>query len=172
MSDSRSPKDKNGEPTSTENNQQPEKEIILSKIKPLLDSSNLPREKKDKIVEAVFGVVSYSYRGAYPPPEMLKAYNSALPDGAERIMVLVEQQSKHRIQLESQVIARQSKESSLGQKFGFIIALLGLGVSTLLSLTGHETVAGIIGGSTILGLTTAFIKGREQQKSNLSKKSK
>ena len=121
-------------------------------------------------MEAFISVQTMTVRTLYPPPDILKEYNLALSNGAERIMTMIENQSKHRINLESKVILQQSSESQRGQIFGFILAFLCLGVTTTLALTGHETVAGIVGGSTIIGLVTVFVKGQISQKKNLEKK--
>lgn len=168
-----------GEESSDKKNDDSEKleDIIHSKLKPILDDPelSLSKEKKEKLSNVFGGLIiseieAFSYSAPYPPPDMLRAYNDAVPNGAERIMAMVEKQSNHRIDLESNVISEQSSQSSRGQIFGFILAIVCLGISTLLSMNGHEVVAGIVGGATIVGLVTVFVTGREQQKKNLSSK--
>ena len=42
------------------------------------------------------------------------------------------------------------------------VALAGLGIAAYLALQGHDIVAGIIGGSTLVAIVTVIIKGRPQ----------
>ena len=111
-----------------------------------------------------------SFEAPYPPAEMLKQYNDATPDGANRILLMVENQSNHRIKLESHVIPEQLAQSKLGQYFGFILGILCLIATVTLALTGHDAVAGIVGGTTIVGLVAVFVTGKERQKSDIKRK--
>lgn len=43
---------------------------------------------------------------------------------------------------------------------GLIIGVVALGVSAYLALEGHDVVAGIIGGTTVVGLVGAFVVGK------------
>jgi type IV secretory pathway TrbD component len=43
---------------------------------------------------------------------------------------------------------------------GFLIGIIGLGVSAYLAMHGHDWVAGVIGGSTVLGLVSVFVIGQ------------
>lgn len=43
---------------------------------------------------------------------------------------------------------------------GFLIGIIGLGVAAYLSMHGHDWVAGVIGGSTVLGLVSVFVIGQ------------
>jgi len=91
-------------------------------------------------------------------------------DGALRIITMAEKQSDHRIQLENHAIKEELKQSRLGQFFGFILGLVGMGLATILALYGHETIAGIFGTTTIIGLVTVFVIGKKIQQKDLSGK--
>jgi uncharacterized membrane protein len=109
---------------------------------------------------------SYVFSGPIPPPEILKGYNEVVKDGAERIIVMAEKQSDHRMQLENHAV----RESGRGQIFAFILALVGMGI-TLISLKwGFEVVAGIFGSTTIVGLVSVFVLGKKAQQKDLSGK--
>lgn len=56
--------------------------------------------------------VQAAFSGPIPPPEMLAQYNAVLPNGADRIVKMAEDQSAHRRRVESR-----------GQIFGFALAL-------------------------------------------------
>lgn len=45
---------------------------------------------------------------------------------------------------------------------GFFIGAGALGVSAYLAVHGHDTVAGIIGGTTVVGLVSAFVIGQKK----------
>jgi hypothetical protein len=43
---------------------------------------------------------------------------------------------------------------------GFLIGVVGLGVATYLAMQGHDAVAGVIGGTTVVGLVSVFVVGQ------------
>jgi hypothetical protein len=45
---------------------------------------------------------------------------------------------------------------------GLIIGCVALAVSAYLAMNGHDTVAGIIGGTTVVGLVSAFVIGQRK----------
>ena len=45
---------------------------------------------------------------------------------------------------------------------GLIIGCVALGVSAYVAMRGHDTVAGIIGGTTVVGLVSAFVIGQRK----------
>lgn len=98
----------------------------------------------------------------FPPPEFIEIYNELLPDGAERLIKAVEKQAAHRMELEKLTITKQQEQTDRGQWFTFIIALVGIGAALTAALTNHDTFAGILGSTTILGLVSAFILGKQK----------
>ncbi len=135
-----------------------EVEAVLSKIDP----------EDKKIIKKY---ISYSFSGPLPPPQVLEQYNHCgVQNGAERIFVMAEKQQNHRIDLESYAVKEQLRQSSKGQQYGFWISVLFLFASVLLSFYGHETVAMVLGGSTIVGLVTVFVVGKYKQNKNLNDK--
>lgn len=144
-----------------------EKSLIPAELKSVFDELDIPEEKSEKILEAV--AIKY-YSAPLPSPETLKGYAEVLPNGAERIMGWIESQTNHRIELENKILPLQAKESSRGQIFAFVLGLLCLAIIPWMALTGHDTVATVIGGTTVVGLVTAFITGKFKQEKNLSKK--
>ena len=131
----------------------------------------LPEQERKKVIMLLMRVSkSMSYKGPVPHPDIVKGYNEVIPNGGERILAMSEKQSNHRIDLEKFAITEQLKQSRNGQLLGFIIAVICLIFSFILSLTGHETVAALIGGSTIVGLVTTFVLGKRTQEKNLGNK--
>ena len=80
-----------------------------------------------------------------------------------------EKQSQHRRDIENKVVSWNNIESLLGQLFGLIIAGSVLYASYSLAINGHETVASILGGATIVGLTSIFVYGKKKQGEKFTK---
>lgn len=154
----------------------PEEE--LKQIEKHLESINpktfegIGKRKKDEILRTVTLslIQEKSHSGPLPAPETLDYYNQIIPNGAERIMQMAENQQKHRHQLEAKVIPSQITQSKLGQIFGFILGLVGLGCGTFLAYVGQTYVGGIIAGATVVSLVSVFVIGKKIQKKDLEEK--
>ena len=85
-------------------------------------------------------------------------------------MSMAENQSNHRMTIEKTAIKRQFNQSGIGQVFALIIAIIALLISWDLASKGHDEVASIIGGTTVVGLVSAFIYGKRKQKKDLGEK--
>jgi uncharacterized membrane protein len=143
------------------NEQLPEEfKAILKKLNP---------QEQITIKSVAFGHFQ-AHSGPLPTPESLEKYNGIIPNGAERIMNMAEVQASHRIEIEKVVVLNQVKQSSRGQIFGFIIALVGLASSIFLAMNGFQLVATTIGGTTVIGLVTVFVYGKRSQKQELENK--
>ena len=147
--------------------------------------NNLPGDKKKQILdflraqpavasqEAAAAVVHQSITatsGPVPPAELLAGYNREIPDGANRLFMLVEQQSQHRQQLENRIIKTQNAVTVRGQWFAFILVLLLTGVATYFGWNNQEWLAGGIFTTTIAGVAAVFLAGRRAQKRSLDAK--
>lgn len=147
--------------------------LIPEELKPILADPDIPKDKKAKIIRAALGISirkASSFSGPIPPPELLKGYNEVVKDGAERIVTMAEKQSNHRMKLEDHAIREELKQSRLGQVFGFVLGIVGLLLAAILAILDHETIAGIFGTTTILGLVTVFVLGKKAQKKDLEDK--
>ena len=111
------------------------------------------------------------FSGPLPPPEILAKYNEAIPNGAERIMAMAENQSQHRQGLEKQVVSANIRAQRFGSILGFLVCLAAIGSGTFLIYEGKSTegLVPIIGAlGSLLGV---FIWGRIEQKKEIDKKS-
>ncbi|MFA7448737.1 MAG: DUF2335 domain-containing protein [Weeksellaceae bacterium] len=122
-------------------------------------------KKKNEILKSVsYALIQEkSHSGPLPDAESLIQYNSVIPDGADRIMKMAEKQQDHRIRIETKLVSSQSKQSFLGQLFGLIIGLFGIGCGTFLAYSGETTVGGIIAGGTVVSLVSVFVIGKRRQ---------
>lgn len=146
--------------------------------------NNLPGDKKKQILDflrtqprevdqAAASIVHQSIRATsspVPPAELLEGYNRAIPDGANRLFTLVENQSEHRQQLEKGMITVQNRVTVRGQWFAFVLALLLTGVAGYFGYRGQDWLAGTVFTTTIAGVATVFLAGRHAQKRNLDAK--
>lgn len=146
--------------------------------------NNLPGDKKKQILDflqtqpleieqAAASIVQTSIRSTtspVPPAELLDGYNRAIPDGANRLFTLVENQSAHRQKLESETITIQNRVTVRGQYFAFVLALLLTAVAGYFGYCGQEWLAGTIFTTTIAGVAALFLAGRQAQKRNLDAK--
>jgi len=139
---------------------------IPEDIKSVLEK--LPEADRMKLIK--FRSVASFFSGPLPSPEILEHYSRIIPDGADRIMRMAENQSTHRIKIEDKNIDAQIKESKRGQIFGLIIAIVVLMAAVGVGSYGHELLGSILGGTTILGLVTLFLTGRHEQKKLLAEK--
>lgn len=126
----------------------------------------VPDKKKMEILQS-FSIVSIqqrSHSGPLPDAETLIKYDSVIPNGADRIMKMAEAQQSHRMSIENKVITSQSSQSKLGQIFGLIIGIVGIGSGTFLAVNGETTVGGIIAGGTVVSLVSVFVIGKTVQR--------
>lgn len=96
--------------------------------------------------EAMVQAVRVEFSGPLPPPPLLAQYNEALPNGADRIVKLTENQAKH----------RQSMESR-GQIFTFALAMVALVGGIILIALGKSAEGLIPLVAAIAGLGGLFV---------------
>jgi uncharacterized membrane protein len=148
-------------------------ETLIKEIDPKTFES-IPQKVRPKVAQLVQAAViqtSISFSsGPLPPPESLARYNEIVPGAAERILRMAETQSDHRKQLENRTVDSQIRQSDRGQWLAFAIAIAFLIGAVITALYGHDTVAGILGGATVVSLAGAFIAGKVQQQRNLAEK--
>ena len=93
-------------------------------------------------------IIASRYVGILPQADELVRYNSAVPNAAERIIVMAEKQAVHRQDLEERALISDRRRATAGLICAFVITLLVLTASTYLIMNGHD-VAGValFGGS-------------------------
>ncbi len=129
----------------------------------------IPVGKKREILQSMsFTLIQEKmHSGPLPDAETLVKYNSVIPNGADRIMKMAENQQSHRIKIENKVIQSQSNQSIVGQIFGLILGLVGLACGTFLAYNGIETVGAIIAGGTVVSLVSVFVIGKKTQRKSI-----
>jgi uncharacterized membrane protein len=103
---------------------------------------------------------SATFEGPMPPPAILEGYERLVPGAAERILAMAESDTKHQHAIEFAALHAAEGEVKRGQIFAFVIGLAALLASMFALYMGSPAVAGIIGGTTVVGLVSVFIIGR------------
>jgi uncharacterized membrane protein len=111
-----------------------------------------------QIIAQQFREVS-TFSGPLPPPEIVEYYNKIIPDGADRLLKMVEVQSEHRRNCETAGLNASISITKRGQNFAFILSVLGFTSAILCAYLGQPVPSSIIGGGTLIGLASLFIKG-------------
>ena len=122
------------------------------------NTHHLPRPKKQN--ELIF----QQHSGPLPDPGTLAHYNSIVPDAAERIITMAEQQAAHRRKLEELTITSDIENSKKGLLYGLIIGLTAVIGGVLCILTGNQVGGSIIGGTGLTGLVGVFVYGSRQKR--------
>ena len=115
--------------------------------------------------------ISQSFSGPLPHPDVLRKFNEIVPGAAERIIKMAEDQSTHRKELEKKVIDSDIARSKWGQILGFIIAITGLGISTIIAIYGSAIAGGVIGVGTLASLVGVFMYGSKTRSLERKEKS-
>lgn len=147
-------------------NKQELKEIEQAIINANPSIQKLPSKQRQELIKATISVISISksHSGPLPDVETLEGYNQIIPNGAERLMKQVEEQGSHRRKIENRVINWNNAQSLIGQVFGLFIAGGVLFACYKLAMSGHDTVASVLGGTTIVSLVGIFVYGKKKQK--------
>lgn len=126
----------------------------LSEIKKQLDS--LPEEDRAILLKQQIEYTQ-EYSGMLPPPSMLREFDNIIPNGADRLMTMLETEAKERHDNNRKYL----KYTSIGMFLAFAIAIFGFGSALYLAIQGNNVGAGIMAGTVMLGVITAFINGKK-----------
>lgn len=91
----------------------------------------------------------------------MRGYEDVLPGAAERIMLMAEKQSSHRIAMEETIVKRTLNQKTSGLIIGSILALVILGLTLYFAILGLVWLAGILATTTLLTTICVFILGKQ-----------
>jgi uncharacterized membrane protein len=144
---------------------------LPEEFKEIIEDPTLSAEVKEKVVSIIMSVRRMSsFSGPLPSPESVAEYNRHIPNGADRIMSMAEQQQSHRMQIEKTAVTRQFNQSSTGQWMGFIIGIVVVLIAAYLGVNGERVLAGILGGGDLVALVAVFVLGKRESSKSLKEK--
>lgn len=135
----------------------------------VLESKHRPQQREVGVVREETHIQA-SYSGPLPPPGLLKQYNEIIPDAAERILCVAEQQAKHRQALEKTVVVGDSKRADRGLWAGLAVTLSLVAGAVFLVSTGHDGAGIAIAAVDVVGLASVFVYGTISRRSERSRK--
>ena len=103
--------------------------------------------------------------GPLPAPDILRGYDEILPGAGERIIRMAEKEQTHTHEAGLLALRETAAGNRRGQILGGIVAVAALGTAAFLGYHGHSVAAGIVGGTTVVGLVTVFVTGRRHSSS-------
>ena len=109
--------------------------------------------------------IETGYSGPIPPPSMLSAYNAIIPDAANRILKMAENQAAHRMYLEKTVADGDTQRARLGLWVGLFVAIAFLAASTFLIYIGQAVAGTLLGTVDLVALVSVFAVGTFSRKS-------
>lgn len=125
-----------------------------------------------KIVQTKTAVVSATWQGPVPSPEALEHYNSIVPNAAERILTMAEEEARvRRDQIQKDHDSEnRTKESDVnkyhadikrGQFLAALVMLAIIATIVVCVVSGHEKAAMATAGMGAVGIVSSFI-GRKK----------
>lgn len=103
-------------------------------------------------------VISQQWSGPLPPPAALEHFNEIIPNGADRIMSMIESEQAHRISHDNAVLAAQTADMKRGHIIGGIACILSISGAIYTSYIGAPAAVSIALVSVpILGMIKAFM---------------
>jgi uncharacterized membrane protein len=106
-------------------------------------------------------VVSANWSGPLPPPGALQQFNTIIPNGAERIMSMVEHEQAHRIAIETKAMQAEVSDAIMGKVLGALMTIAAIVGAVYTAYIGaHWTVSVAIVSVPITALIGKFVRAR------------
>ncbi|WP_036769752.1 DUF2335 domain-containing protein [Photorhabdus australis] len=99
-----------------------------------------------------------------PDSEILKLYEQHTKGAADRFLTLIEQQQKHRQEMEKVALEQMVRKSIRGQSYGLLLTFISLFISLILGLNGNNWLAGMIGSGTVTTILIIYVLNRNPQR--------
>ena len=111
--------------------------------------------------ETASHVVAANWSGPLPPPAALAQFNEIIPNGAERIMSMVEQEQSHRIAMDRAALRAEVWDTLGGKVLGAVMTLAAVAGAVYTAFIGaHWAVSVAIVGVPITALIGKFVRDK------------
>jgi len=169
--------------TDNQNSEEPkETSLVKAEDKPVDDESKQSPESKAEVVEGenrqqpnkriIHAQRAEVFSGPIPPPDLLEKYNNIIPNGADRILAMAEQQQAHRQFMEKTVVESDVRRSDRGLILGFIVTVLFGAGGIYLVATGHDLNGLVVIFLPLAGLVGTFVYSQKTRKEERLARSK
>lgn len=131
-----------------------------------------PTDVREEVTDKLIAqrVESMSYSGPIPHPRLLKEFDDSIPNGADRIMKMAEQQSKHRMDLETRVVKANNRDSFLGVIFAGVVAII-IVIGSMLLIYSDKNIQGLgILLASAVAYIGVFLKSKSRDDKDLEEK--
>lgn len=125
-----------------------------------MPGKNLPNKRNSGQASMSVAVQQLVVSSPFPPPDVLTKYNGVDPTFANRLIAVIEEQTRHRIDVENKIISAQLEETKRGQIFAFVLALCALASGCYCFKCGYVKAGFTIITTTSLSLCAVFYAGR------------
>ena len=133
--------------------------------------ANQQSEKKQRLIAEIEMMARVRFSGPLPPPDLLARYNEIIPNGAERIFAMAENQARHREKLETKVIEGNVSTQREGSWFAFILTLVAL-IGGMFLIYVVKNVSGLVAIiAALVSLASVFFFSKYEQRKERTEKS-
>lgn len=102
--------------------------------------------------------------GPIPPPAILEGYDRVQPGTAARILNWAETDQTHQREMEKLALEAFRLERKRSQIFAFGSCVVLCATAAACAFAGAHAAAGVIGGTTVVGIVIAFLgKGKPEK---------
>jgi uncharacterized membrane protein len=121
-----------------------------------IDSGSLPSEARGRLI-----ATAQEWQGPLPPPDTLDHFNRVIPNGADRIMALVEREQSARHEHNKQALDAQRRDVRRGHFLGGLLGTLALvGAAGTAYIGAHPTVSVAMVGLPIAAILRSALRAR------------
>lgn len=127
------------------------------------DRAKSTSDSKNKTELSVQPKLEMEWSGPLPPSIVLKQFDDVVPNGAERVSHMAEQEQQHRISMEQKGLIASINESRRGQYLGAtisILALLSVGVTVYFGV--HWSISIALVSIPVFGVIRAIVNRRSK----------
>jgi len=105
------------------------------------------------------------WQGPLPSPDDLARFNEIIPDGAQRIVAMAENEQKHRLAHEAAVLDANRREARRGQYFGTGLSAFAIAGAVYVAIIGGSPwVSASLVGVPFAGVIVSLINSRSGTK--------
>lgn len=116
-----------------------------------------PPTKKQPETETT--LLAQHWSGPLPPPNALAQFNEIIPDGANRIMAMIEQEQNNRIAHNNTALACEIADTRRGHWIGGAISTFAIAGAVFTAYIGaHPTVSIALVSLPIVAIVQSFLK--------------